>query len=274
MTELKIIPQVRKKELSKIADFVSSLFSKENVTLLEDIVKFEELHLYFDHYEECFDGMLVYDEEQFHIHINIDRGNNIDTNRGRFSLSHELAHYYINEHRIGLQSGLLEHHASFTDANKHDLIELEADYFAGCLLMPINKLKYFEGVKKFSLDKLIAISKSFKVSLLAATIRYCQTCIHELMIVVSENNKVKWYDKNEHFPDWPFKFKVGQTVPATTVAGEFFTKPNSKFTSIEEIEPNDWFYPYPNDYRANRKMNEQCFYSEGFGYVISLIWFK
>lgn len=274
MTELKIIPEVRKKELNKIADFVSSQFSKGNVTLLEDIIKFEELNLYVDHYENCFDGMLVFDEEQFHIHINIDRGNKIDTNRGRFSLSHELAHYYINEHRIGLRSGLLEPHASFTDGNQHDPIELEADYFAGCLLMPFDKLYNFEGVRKFSLDKLKAISESFKVSLLAASIRYCQTCTHELMIVVSENNIVRWYDRNKHFPEWPFRFKVGQPVPPTTVAGEFFTKPDSKFTTIEEIEPNDWFYPFPGDYKANRKMNEQCFYSDGFGYVISLLWFK
>jgi len=274
MTEPKTIPEVRKKELNKIADFVSSQFSKGNVTLLDDIVKFEELNLYIDHYEDAFDGMLVYDEEQFHIHINIDRGNQIDSSRGRFSLSHELAHYYINEHRIGLQSGLLEPHASFTEANKNDPIELEADYFAGCLLMPFNKLYHFEGVKKFSLDKLKAISESFKVSLMATTIRYCQTCTHELMVVISENNIVSWYDRNEHFPKWPFRFKVHQKLPPTSVAGEFFTKQDSKFTSIEEVNPDDWFYPFQDDYRAKRKMNEQCFYSDGFGYVISLLWFK
>ncbi|WP_084163992.1 ImmA/IrrE family metallo-endopeptidase [Olivibacter sitiensis] len=275
MAEQRTIPEIRKKELNRIADYVSSMFSDGNVTLLEEIVHFERLNLYIDHYEDYFDGMLVYGDYEFHIHINRDRGNDLHTNRGRFSLSHELAHYYINEHRIGLQSGLLEPHTSFTDGkNKNDPIELEADYFAGCLLMPFKKLYYFDVVKKFSLEKIRAISESFKVSLLAAAIRYCQTCSHELMIVVSRNNVVEWYDRNSHFPEWPFKFKVNESVPPTTVAGEFFTKPESKFTSVEEIEPNDWFYPFANDYRANRKMNEQCFYSDGFGYVISLLWFK
>ncbi|WP_257670491.1 ImmA/IrrE family metallo-endopeptidase [Parapedobacter tibetensis] len=218
--------------------------------------------------------MLVYDDNEFHIHINQDRGNDLHTNRGRFSLSHELAHYYINEHRIGLQSGLLEPHASFTDGGNNDPIELEADYFAGCLLMPFKKLYYFDTVKKFSLEKIKAISESFKVSLLAAVIRYCQTCTQELMFVVSRNNTVEWYDRNDHFPKWPFRFKVKGSLPPTTVAGEFFTKTDAKFTTVEEIEPNDWFYPFPNDHRANRKMNEQCFYSDGFGYVISLLWFR
>jgi len=185
-----------------------------------------------------------------------------------------LAHYYINEHRIRLQSGLLEPHGSLTDLNKHDPIELEADYFAVCLLIPYHKIYYFDSVREFSLDKLKAISESFQVSLLAATIRYFQICVHELMIVVSENNIVKWYDRNEHFPKWPFRFKVHGQLPPTTVAGEFFTKADSKFTSIEPVNPDDWFYPLTDDLRANRKMNEQCFYSDGFGYVISLLWFK
>ena len=274
MSDQKIISPVRKKELNKVADIVSAQFFHANVTLLEGIVQFEQISLYVDNYEDAFDGMLVFDDEEFHIHLNVDRGNTLETNRGRFSLSHELAHYYINEHRIGLQSGLLEPHCSLVDINKQDPIEIEADYFASCLLMPYHKIYYFDSVRKFSLEKLIAISESFKVSLLAATIRYCQTCVHELMIVVSENNIVKWYDRNEHFPKWPFRFKVHGPLPPTTVAGEFFTKANSKFTTIEEISPDDWFYPFIDDYRANRKMNEQCFYSDSFGYVISILWFK
>lgn len=274
MNGQKTILETRKRELNKLADFLSSEFSNGNVTHLEDIIKFEELNLYVDHYEDCFDGMLVFDDDEFHIHINIDRGNDLDTNRGRFSLSHELAHYYINEHRIGLQSGLLHPHASFTDTNHDEPLELEADYFAGCLLMPFKKIYYFEGVKRFSFDKLKAISESFRVSLLAATIRYCQICIHELMIVVSENNIVKWYERNEHFPKWPFRFKVHYQLPSGTVAGEYFTKQDSKLTTIEEVDPENWFYPFEGDFRANRKMVEQCFYSDGFDYVISLLWFK
>jgi len=57
-----------------------------------------------------------------------------------------LGHYYINEHRIGLQTGLLEPHTSFAEVDKNDLNKLEADYFAGCLLMPYQKIYYFDGV--------------------------------------------------------------------------------------------------------------------------------
>jgi Zn-dependent peptidase ImmA (M78 family) len=273
MDAQRTIPAVRKKAISKLADDVSNLFSKGLMTSLEEIVGFENLHLYVDHYEDCFDGMLVYDDSEFHIHLNIDRNNTTGSSRGRYSLAHELGHYYINEHRIGLQTGMLEPHGSISDGTSTDLIELEADYFASCLLMPYQKIYYFDKVKKFSLEKISVIAESFQVSLMAAVIRYTEVCLHELMVVVSKNNKVEWYIQNEAFPKWPFKFKVHGTLPPTTVAGEFFTKTNSKFTGVEEINPDDWFYPFVNDYRADRKMNEQCFYSESFGYVFSLLWF-
>lgn len=274
MDAQRTIPAVRKKAISKLADDVSNLFSKGLLTSLEEIVGFENLHLYVDHYEDCFDGMLVYDDSEFHIHLNIDRNNTTGSSRGRYSLAHELGHYYINEHRIGLQTGMLEPHGSISDGTSTDLIELEADYFASCLLMPYQKIYYFDKVKKFSLEKISAIAESFQVSLMAAVIRYTEVCLHELMVVVSKNNKVEWYIQNEAFPKWPFKFKVHGTLPPTTVAGEFFTKTNRKFTGVEEINPDDWFYPFANDYRADRKMNEQCFYSESFGYVFSLLWFR
>jgi hypothetical protein len=127
---------------------------------------------------------------------------------------------------------------------------------------------------KFSLQKILAISEYFQASVLASVLRYIELCVHELMIVVSKENNVLWYAQNEQFPKWPFRFRVGHKLPPTTVAGEFFTKLDSKYTSIEEVNPDDWFYPFPNDNRANRKMNEQCYYSDSYGYVISVLWFK
>ncbi|TZF84554.1 hypothetical protein FW774_06085 [Pedobacter sp. BS3] len=106
MEDQKKIADHRKKELSRIADFVSAQFSVKNVTELDLIVEFEQINLYIDHYENFFDRMLVFDEGEFHIYLNIDRRNSLDTTGGRFSLAHEIAHYYINEHRIGLQNGI------------------------------------------------------------------------------------------------------------------------------------------------------------------------
>ena len=95
----------RKKSLNNLADFIAGKFSSQNVTQLQDMANFEGIELHLDHHEDSFDGMPVYDNGRVHMHLNIDRGNDIQSNRGRFSFAHALAHYFIDEHRIPLMTG-------------------------------------------------------------------------------------------------------------------------------------------------------------------------
>lgn len=124
----------RKKRINNLANYVSEDFTEGHRVNLIKIAKYEELSLYYDHYENTFDGMLVYIDSIFHTHINIDKGNTISSKRGRFTLAHELGHYLIDEHRIALKYGMITSHQSKNGLLNKDLIELEADYFASCLL--------------------------------------------------------------------------------------------------------------------------------------------
>src|SRR5689334_23997225 len=54
------------------------------------------------HYGNCFDGLLEYEAGEFHVYCNVDRGNIPGGARARFTLAHELGHYFIDEHRIAL----------------------------------------------------------------------------------------------------------------------------------------------------------------------------
>lgn len=51
--------------------------------------------------------------------------------------------------------------------------------------------------------------------------------------------------------------------------GEYFTKHNAKYTGIEDVDPDSWFI----EHESQTQMHEQCYYSESYGYVISIIWF-
>jgi Zn-dependent peptidase ImmA (M78 family) len=272
----------RKSQISKLAEFLASEFSYRNLTLLNEIAKYEEVPLHFDNYENAFDGMLLYDTNMhdFHIHINIDNGNRQDSKRGRFTLAHELGHFFLDEHRLGLKYGSLEPHASFHNINQKSIIEEEADYFAGCLLMPTEKFRKHCGEykrhfwkKKFSIDILLSLSESFQTSILSTLIRFGEVGTHEIFAVISKDNIANWFVKSIDFPNWKFKFKIGEPVPKTTVAGEFYAMPDRKFTSVEPLDTEDWFNPPTDDHRADRQMFEQCFYSDSYGYVVSLLWF-
>ena len=263
----------RKTQISKLAEFVAIEFSNGNLTMLSEIAKFEDIAFYFDNYEDSFDGLLIYDNNDFHIHINIDKGNYPESKRGRFTFAHELGHFFLDEHRLGLKYGILEPHESYHNLNQKSKIEEEADYFAGCLLMPYQKFNSYPHGKKFSIDTLRNLSESFQVSLTSTLIRFGEIGNHEIFGVVSKGNIAQWFVKSYDFPNWKFRFKIGDTIPKTTVAGEFFTLENRKYTGIELLSADDWFIPPDDDKRADRQMYEQCYYSESYGYVISLIWF-
>jgi Zn-dependent peptidase ImmA (M78 family) len=200
-----MIPPHRKTQISKLAEYIANEFSNRNLTLLNEIAKFEDVPLHFDNYENAFDGMLLYDTDNsdFHIHINIDNGNRQDSKRGRFTLAHELGHYFLDEHRLGLKYGLLEPHASFHNINQKSSIEEEADYFASCLLMPRDKFrnhsseyKRQSGSKNFSLNTLLNLSESFQASILSTLIRFGEVGTHEIFAVISKDNIAKWFVKS------------------------------------------------------------------------------
>jgi len=265
-----MIQNQRKIALSNFANLIAQDYSINNVTYLDKILSAEQVELYTDHYEDAFDGMLVFDEEKFHVHLNIDRGNNPDSLRGRFSLAHELAHFFIEEHRVPLMKGEVAEHGSLHDFKHSDEVEEEADYFAACLLMPEPLFRKAPKERKFSLNTIINLSKNFQTSILATVLRFVEVGSHDILVIVSENNIIQWFAKSNNFPNWKFRFKVGQPLPPNTVAGEYFTKPNAKYIGVEDVDPESWFFP---SWIPETQMHEQCYYSESYGYVISLIWF-
>lgn len=267
------ITDYRKKKISERADYLSAAFSSADVTDLAAIAASEELPVHFDHYEDSFDGMLVHDGGRFHVHINLDKGNSPTSKRGRFSLSHEYGHYFISEHRIGLKYGLLESHASVNSLNHEALIELEADYFASCLLMPFAKYKAFTARKEFSFDLIHNISDHFQTSLMATILRFTEAGTREFMVVISKQGMVKWFAKSKDFPGFAFKFKVRQAVPAKTLTASFYTQDEAPMQSpVLDRDPDEWFWI--NDSRGNRTFYEQYYYSDVNNYLVTLLWFK
>lgn len=267
-----LITPKAKSEIIKITSFLSSYFYKDNQTDLLAICEDEGISICLDNYENYFDGMLVWDNKNFHIHLNTFQGNTTETKKGRYTLAHELGHYFIDSHREGIKSGALPTHPSNSALVHLDKMEAEADYFAACLLMPIHRLKNFTGRRKFSLDIIKQVSDAFGVSLTAAALRFAEVGTHDIMVVFGANNKAKWYSRSPGFPALANRFKVHGDLPPTTVIGESFLKGNSKYESVELIDLEDWFYD-----RAGAptwQLYEQCFYADIHNYVISLVWFE
>src|SRR5438067_1156661 len=72
----------------------------------------KDITISFSRYSNSFDGMLEHRAGRFHIYCNLDRLDNSDSPRARFTLCHELGHYFIDDHRNALASGKAPSHLS------------------------------------------------------------------------------------------------------------------------------------------------------------------
>jgi Zn-dependent peptidase ImmA (M78 family) len=270
MTHL-ITPKI-KGEILKITGFLADQFRNKNETDLLAICEYEGIKILIDDYGNYFDGMLVWDGKKFNIHLNSAKGNTLESTRGRFTLSHELGHYFLEAHNYAIKNGKLKPHPSNISLFHHEKMEVEADYFASCLLLPKERLRNFTGGKKLSLDVINDLASSFHVSLTAALIRFAEVGTHGVLITFCENNRVKWYCKSPDFPMLAHRFKVGEAPPGTSVLGESFLKSEARYTTVQNIDLEDWFV----DRKGAPTWNlfEQCFYSDLYGYAISMVWFK
>lgn len=234
------ISNTSKNFIKELAEFIALEYD-EIITPLEKIIENESLSVFYDDYGNAFDGIIIYDSE-FYIHINTKRGNKIDTPRGRFTLAHELGHYFIDNHRNGLQRGLLEPHPSKNNEEKHQKIEREADYFASCLLMPEERFRKDCLKRKFNFTIIEELAEKYQVSLTACAIRFADIGNHPIMIVYCEDNEVKW---NWSSNDFPFKkiAKDDKRVPEDTLVGEYFKTRFGK-RRTEQLWVGDWFNCY------------------------------
>lgn len=262
----------RKKKISFLANFVLDEICQNGLVDLHAIANYEELPVHYDHYESnTFDGMLVYHNSKFHIHINVDKGNTSNSRRGRFTLAHELGHYLIDEHRIALKYGFMTAHQSKNSLLNKDLIEQEADYFASCLLLPEKQFRLACAKKQFSIDLMINLSDQFYVSLMAAILRFIEIGSREFMIVVSKSGIVRWFSKSTDFAKLKFRFNVGHSLPNDSISCKYACIVDRDFTTnIEEVDTDTWFY---NSYYP-LLVYEQCYYSQINGYLITLVWFS
>ena len=250
-----MIQSSSKSKIKKLAEFIAMQY-EEKVTPLEKIVEAEGLRVYFDNYDKgTFDGMTIYEKEKFYIHINIDNGNRIDSARGRFTLAHELGHYIIDTHRIGLMMGLLEPHHSNTNQKQFNEIEREADYFASCLLMPEKRFQKDIYRKKFCFDLINSLSKEYNVSITACAFRFAQIGSHPIMIIYAESGIIKWVYNSD---DFPYKYLLNnKRISNSFVMGEYFNNTATEISKTAQIWAIDCF-DYIKSEDSNKKFYEHC----------------
>jgi len=256
--------------------YTDEFSSADGLADFAKIAKSENITLIYDHYEKSFEGLTICENGKFFIHIDLDSFSDIDSGRARFTIAHELGHALIDSHRLGLLTNDLEPHISeYLLGNQRMEVELEADYFASCLLMPANqfKSKCNSFSDKFSFSVISYLQDIFKTSELATILRYAEVGPKAVFFTFNIDDSVKWYRKGKLFPDWAFKFKVHGNVPKGTIINDVFNNGSTHIGEIRKVDRDDWFFVNDDEY-GDYELYEQCHHLTSYDQIVSMLWFE
>lgn len=172
----------------------------------------------------------------------------------RFTVAHELGHYFLPFHPELLfpqGNGIHKSHNGFTSSDIH---ELEADHFAAGLLMP--RHLFIKALKKESILGFYAIeslSEKCKTSITATAIRYATIVDYPVALIVSSNDRIEY-----SFMSDKMKTKIqgaswltrGERIPPQSQTAAFNEDQNNILlgTKIESASYLDaWFSGAPSE---------------------------
>lgn len=133
----------------------------------------------------------------------------------RFSISHELGHYFLEGHPEHLFSGGAQLHTSMAGFASVDPFEREADYFASGLLMPSAPFERALRREKEGLGAVLSLAGQCRSSLTATAIRYADLTSDAAAVIISQGPAVQFAMVSEAMKGlgeivWPLK---GSALP-------------------------------------------------------------
>ena len=143
----------------------------------------------------------------------------------RFSIAHELGHYFIDGHldQIPFNDNMHRSRAGFVSSNYY---EREADHFAAGLLMPITPVRRVIHRSPCGLGGIQAVQQETNASLTATAIRYVGLTDEAVAIIVSSDGIVDYCFMSETMRslegiDWLHKNTL---VPSDTITESILDK--------------------------------------------------
>lgn len=121
-----------------------------------------------------FDGKLEYNRKKncfllfFNTKYDSTPGNHHP--RTRFSIAHELGHYFLDKHHTYLMRSQ-KSHPSKGEFHSDNLVEKEADSFAASILLPTRLARPIINKHELSVDRIIQIADHFNASFVSTTFR-------------------------------------------------------------------------------------------------------
>lgn len=184
----------------------------------------------------------------------------------RFSVAHELGHYYLPGHIDAVLSEAEPVHRSRALSGCDLDVEREADWFAAELLMPEVLVEPLarHGAELAVCERIADVAET---SLLAASLRLADLSKSPIVVVVSAAGLVQYAIMSEATKQlkgltW---IRKGERVPVETVTADMNATPQKDRLSAQ-IDTSIWF-----DDAKERPMLEQVVSLGGYGRVLTIL---
>ncbi|MBX3110267.1 MAG: ImmA/IrrE family metallo-endopeptidase [Fimbriimonadaceae bacterium] len=188
-----------------------------------------------------------------------------EAGRIAFTIAHELGHWELHPHHnqaIACTAGDIA-------AYKGTGMEQEANAFAAELLMPTPMLAQSLQYASATIQQASKVANTYGTSLTAAAIRVIELIDCPALVVLSEDNRVKWVAKSRKARPY-FTVQKGDPINDEALAWNCLAE-------IDEVEPpervkaNAWFTRDHNSYRLT--VWEQSAMLGDYNLVLSVVSF-
>jgi len=188
----------------------------------------------------------------------------------RFSVSHELGHYFLDGHLDQLlkDDGV---HASYAGFVTSDPYELEADHFAAGLLMPETPFRNAMKELVVGLDAVEVLADQCITSRTATAIRYAELTREAVAVIVSTGDKIDYCfmsDAMKSLPKLAWLRKGTKLPPGTATSGlaERRSDVIAGRRVTVEVDVRDWLGG-----TASRKVTEESIGLGAYGKVLTVL---
>lgn len=233
-TMKKILTQEGRNDIRYWVNKVRMLAGPDEVIDLVALAQKAGINIKTGNYNHEFLGMLVLKGRQFTIHLNLESGDKIKTPLIRYTLAHELGHFFIPSHRARLLSGEGISQDGYILVDD-ELAEKEAEYFASCLLMPEEYVVPLFHAEPLSHRLLWDWADRFKVSVAAIAGRYTTLGPTPILVVWSTNGQYEKANKSKGFPYFKLNHPSGNQMPDCCFAAIAHKADGSNETLIQTL---------------------------------------
>lgn len=155
----------------------------------------------------------------------------------RFTISHELGHYFIPGHPDKLFGNGDGIHTSRSGFISQESLELQADHFAKELLMPGFLFRQEVPKAGEGFGAIEYLSQNFSTSITATAIRYCTFAEDAVVVIMSSDKNIEWSFMSPTLSGLPniSWIKKGSLVPPNSYTCNF-NKDKANITNAKQVE--------------------------------------